>query len=168
MTGPPPYPGTPLRADSASLVARGRAGDDRAWAELVETYSRYVHAITTRVFRLSQHDAEDVFQEVFTRAYTNLDSIRDDGAIKPWLAQVTRRLAIDRLRASGREGPSVDEDLPLEPKGVEDEFAKLDEALTVRAALETLPEHCADILDRFFARDQDYRTIGTQLGIPPG
>src|SRR3954471_1320333 len=152
MTGPPPYPGTPLRAESASLVARCRAGDDRAWAELVETYSRYVHAITTRVFRLSQHDAEDVFQEVFTRAYTNLDSIRDDGAIKPWLAQVTRRLAIDRLRASGREGPAAD-DLPIEPDGVEDEFARLDEALSVRSAMDELPEHCGDILDRFFARD---------------
>src|SRR3954464_14231370 len=140
MTGPPPYPGTRLRAESASLVARCRAGDDRAWAELVETYSRYVHAITTRVFRLSQHDAEDVFQEAFTRAYTHLDSIRDDAAIKPWLAQVTRRLAIDRLRATGREAPA-DDDLPLEPEGVEDEFATLDEALSVRAALDTLPEH---------------------------
>ena len=51
---------------------------------------------------------------------------------------------------------------------MEDEFAKLDEALSVRAAMDTLPEHCGDILDRFFARDQDYRTIGAQLEIPPG
>jgi DNA-directed RNA polymerase specialized sigma24 family protein len=31
-----------------------------------------------------------------------------------------------------------------------------------------LPEHCAEILDRFFARDESYRTIGEALGLPPG
>ena len=51
----------------AELVAACRAGDAEAWNELVERFSRYVFAIT-QAFRLNPHDAEDVFQEVFTRA----------------------------------------------------------------------------------------------------
>src|SRR6266542_6410456 len=90
------------------LVARCRAGDEQAWAELVERFSRYVYAISVQAFRLSDADAEDVFQEVFARAYEHLDRLRDDSAVRPWLAQLTRRLCIDRLRATAREYPVVD------------------------------------------------------------
>ena len=51
----------------AQLVARCRAGDDDAWRELVERFSRYVYAIAVQAFRLPEADAEDVFQEVFAR-----------------------------------------------------------------------------------------------------
>jgi RNA polymerase sigma factor (sigma-70 family) len=44
----------------------------------------------------------------------------------------------------------------------------LDEALAVHEALKALPEHCGEILDRFFARDESYRTIGEALDLPPG
>ena len=56
----------------AELVRRMRAGDEAAWAAFVERYSRYVYAIAIRAYRLREHDAEDVFQEVFARAYSHL------------------------------------------------------------------------------------------------
>src|SRR3954449_4928693 len=87
----------------AQLVARCRAGDHTAWNELVERFSRYVYAICVQAFRLSSHDSEDVFQEVFARVYEHLGRLRNDEAIRPWIAQLTRRLCIDRLRAGGRE-----------------------------------------------------------------
>jgi RNA polymerase sigma factor (sigma-70 family) len=148
------------------LVARCRAGDGQAWAELVERFSRYVYAISVQGFRLPQHDAEDVFQEVFARAYQHLDRLRDDAALRPWLAQLTRRLCIDRLRAVAREVPAADEE--LEPAGVDETLSFLDEALMVHEALAQTPEHCREILDRFFARDESYHTIGGALDLPPG
>src|SRR3954469_2637970 len=93
----------------AQLVVRCRAGDEDAWRELVERFSRYVYAISVQAYRLSESDAEDVFQEVFARAYVNLPKLRDDGAIRPWLAQMTRRLCLDTIRASARE---ASEELP--------------------------------------------------------
>jgi RNA polymerase sigma factor (sigma-70 family) len=42
------------------------------------------------------------------------------------------------------------------------------EALAVHEALAELPEHCQEILDRFFARDESYQTIGAALDIPAG
>ena len=150
----------------SELVARCRAGDQQAWAELVDRFSRYVYAISVQAFRLSDADAEDVFQEVFARAYQHLDSLRDDAAVRPWLAQLTRRLCIDRLRASARERPTADEELEL--AGSEETLTLLEQALTVHEALAEVPEHCREILDRFFARDESYKTIGNALDLPSG
>ena len=150
----------------SELVARCRAGDQEAWAELVDRFSRYVYAISVQAFRLSDADAEDVFQEVFARAYQHLDGLRDDAAVRPWLAQLTRRLCIDRLRASARERPTADEELEL--AGSEETLTQLEEALTVHEALAEVPEHCREILDRFFARDESYKTIGEDLDLPSG
>lgn len=146
------------------LVARCRAGDAAAWNELVERFSRYVYAICMQGFRLSEPDAEDVFQDVFTRVYTHLDRLRDDEAFRPWLAQLTRRTCIDRLRASGRETP-VEE---LEPPEMDETLSMLDEAMAVHEAMASLTENCREILDRFFAQDESYRTIGEALDLPAG
>lgn len=150
----------------SQLVARCRSGDQQAWAELVERFSRYVYAISVQAFRLPEADAEDVFQEVFARAYQHLDRLRDDAAIRPWLGQLTRRLCIDRLRAASRERPTADEELEL--AGSEETLSMLEDALAVHEALAATPEHCREILDRFFARDESYRTIGEALDLPSG
>jgi RNA polymerase sigma-70 factor (ECF subfamily) len=151
-------------ASDAALVARCRAGETAAWNELVERFSRYVYAICTQAFRLSEHDAEDVFQDVFTRVYTHLDRLRDDESFRPWLAQLTRRTCLDRLRSGSRETPAEE----IEPPDVDESLAQLDDALTVHEALAGLADNCRDILDRFFARDESYRTIGDALGLPAG
>lgn len=148
----------------AQLVSRCRSGDDAAWAALVERFSRYVYAICSQGFRLPPHDAEDVFQDVFAKAYVQLGKLRDDNAVRPWLAQLTRRVCIDHLRSSHREVP-VEE---VEGPGLDDVLDTLDEALTVRQALAAIGDPCGDMLDRFFARDQSYRTIGDELGLPAG
>src|SRR4051794_6395732 len=153
-------------ASDAQLVARCRAGDEAAWNELVERFSRYVFAISTQAFRLPQADAEDVFQEVFARVYQHLDRLRSDDAVRPWIAQLTRRLCIDRLRAGARESPADGDE--IEAAEIDATLAGLDDALTVRAGLESIGEPCNEILDRFFSRDESYKTIGDALGIPAG
>jgi RNA polymerase sigma factor (sigma-70 family) len=148
-----------------ALVARCRAGDARAWEELIERFARYVYAITTRAYGLSEHDAEDVFQDVFVRVYAQLDSLRDDDAIRPWIAQTARRLAIDRLRAASRVEPH---DQVPELPSLDAELERIESALDVHRAMAMLPDNCQEILDRFFARDQSYSVIGRELGIAPG
>jgi DNA-directed RNA polymerase specialized sigma24 family protein len=64
--------GLALEPTDAELVAGCRHGDPRAWNALVERFSRYVFAIATQAFRLSEHDAEDVFQDVFAKTYERL------------------------------------------------------------------------------------------------
>jgi RNA polymerase sigma-70 factor (ECF subfamily) len=148
----------------AELVAACRDGSEEAWHDLVDRFARYVSAICIQGFRLAPSDAEDVFQDVFGKVYEQLDKLRDDDALRPWLAQLTRRTCIDKLRASSREVVSDD----FEPRGLGDLVGELDDALTVRAALELLSPECREILDRFFARDESYRTISEALSLPAG
>ena len=148
----------------AELVQRCRAGSSDAWSELVERYSRYVYAICVRGFRLSDEDAEDVFQDVFTRAFLRLETLRDGSALRPWLAQLTRRRCLDQASGGGRE-------LPYEESLAEEgsvDLEEVEEAFAVRQAVAGLSDACQDILDRFFAQDQSYRTISDELDIPSG
>jgi RNA polymerase sigma-70 factor (ECF subfamily) len=148
----------------SQLVQRCREGDPEAWNELVERFSRYVYAICVQGFRLREQDAEDVFQEVFTRVYSRLDTLRDDSAVRPWIAQLTRRLCLDTLAAGSRVQPS-DEIVASEQEQV---LEDIDEAFAVREALTALSEPCQEVLDRFFARDESYRTISAELQLPAG
>jgi RNA polymerase sigma-70 factor, ECF subfamily len=152
-------------ADDAELVGRCRGGDQGAWRLLVERHAPLVNGILRGGFRLEAHDAEDAFQEVFTRLYLRLDSVREAGAVRGWIAQVARNVAVDSLRRASHEvvtGAPVDEHAYAEP------LRAVDEAMTVRAAVERLPAHQAEILDRFFVRDESYQTIAAALDIPPG
>jgi RNA polymerase sigma-70 factor (ECF subfamily) len=150
----------------SELVARCRSGDQQAWADLVERFSRYVYAISVQAFRLPEADAEDVFQEVFARAYEHLDGLRDDAAVRPWLGQLPGRLCIPRPGSPGGARPAGEEELEL--GGSDETLVMLEEAMTVHEALAESPVHCREILDRFFARDESYRTIGEALELPAG
>lgn len=151
-------------AVQGDLVERCKSGDSGAWDELVNQYSNYVYAIAVRGFRLSEEDAEDVFQETFIRAFEKVGTLSDDSALQPWIAQIARRLSIDKLRSLKRELPSDEvEDAPASSV-----ITKLNRAMDVRSAMSTLPPDCQQVLDRFFARDESYHTIGDALEIPPG
>jgi RNA polymerase sigma factor (sigma-70 family) len=150
----------------ADLVARCRRGDQEAWSELVNRFSRYIYAITSRVYRLERHDAEDVFQEVFARTYEHLDELRDDGAVRPWIGTLARRLCVDRLRSASHQVELMEE--PGDPNETEEMMEKLDDALMVQEGLRALSGECAEILDRFFCQDESYKTIGEALDLPPG
>ncbi len=153
---------------NAELLSRCRAGEQAAWGELVERFSGYVYAIVGRGSRLDEHDCEDVFQEVFARLFEHLDAIRDDSSLRSWIGQTARRLAIDRLRRSGREAPSASEEGLPQVAQLDPQLERLDEALDLRAEVETLPEHGREVVVRFFIRDESYRTIAHEMDIPTG
>jgi RNA polymerase sigma factor (sigma-70 family) len=151
----------------ARLVARCRTGDEEAWRLLVERFSRYVYAIAVQGFRLPEADAEDVFQEVFARVFERLETLREDESVRPWIGQLTRRLCIDRLRSHVREDATAEAD-DLPETASQEVLERLEQAFDVHEALAALSGDCQEILDRFFARDESYRTIGEALELPAG
>ena len=71
---------------------------------------------------------------------------------------------LDLLRSSGRVVPTED----IEEQAADDVISRLEDAMMVRDGLSRLGPECQEILDRFFARDESYRTIGDALDIPAG
>lgn len=70
-------------------------------ASLMETYEtrlgRYLQSLTG-----SREMAQDLVQETFLRAYLHLSSLRDDGAVKPWLYRIATNLAMTALKRRNR------------------------------------------------------------------
>ena len=83
-----------------ALLARWRAGDERAATALVERHAasvgRYVGALGAR------DEADEVVQDTFVRAFQALDSFRGESSLRTWLLTIARRLVLDRRRAWGR------------------------------------------------------------------
>jgi RNA polymerase sigma-70 factor (ECF subfamily) len=162
-----PYePSLPAAVDQpAGTLARCQAGDQAAWAEMVDRYSGYVYAIAVRGYGLDHASAEDVFQEVFARTFEHIDQLRDDEAVRPWVGQLARRLCIDRLRATARVEPHED---PPDVGAEDPVLERIEEAMTVYESLALLPEDQRTVLARFFLNDESYETIGDALELPPG
>jgi RNA polymerase sigma-70 factor (ECF subfamily) len=159
---------TPLATlNDRELVRACREGSEQAWAQLVDRFSRYVYAISIQAYGLTEHDAEEVFQEVYARTYEHLATLRDDGAIRAWIGQLTRRLAIDRLRVARRER-LVDDFFEQVEVRASAELERIELALSIQAAMGGLSDECQEILDRFFARQQSYTEIAEALDIPMG
>ena len=154
-------------SSDAQLVSRCREGDEAAWNELVERFSRYVYAIAVQAFRLGPHDAEDVFQDVFARVYEHLAppaQRRGDPPVdRPAHAAPVHRPAAGR-RARGQSSTRRTSSSRTPTR----RSSRLDEAMTVRAGLDAVGEMCQEILDRFFCRDESYRAIGEALDLPAG
>ncbi|MCW3039156.1 MAG: sigma-70 family polymerase sigma factor [Solirubrobacterales bacterium] len=82
------------------LVARVRAGDDAAFAALVQRHEAALVAYARQVLGGAHHDAEECVQDAFVRALGFLRARTDrEIALKPWLYTVVRNACVDRLRS---------------------------------------------------------------------
>jgi len=97
--------GTGLRGLSAEeLARRSQQGCDVSFAELVERYGvRLLRFLRHRTNNL--HDAEDLVQDTFVRAYANIARYRSTYKFSTWLFTIARNLACSRLRRQHRGKP---------------------------------------------------------------
>ena len=85
----------------AELALRARRGDGLAFELIMRRHNR-------RLFRLARslvgrdHEAEDVLQEAYVRAYARLADLADGAALGAWLARIVANEALGRLRATTR------------------------------------------------------------------
>src|SRR4029434_3884491 len=84
-----------------ALVTRAAGGDQQAWDELIERYAPLVWAICPR-YRLSNHDIEDVGQNVWLLLVEQLGKLREPAALPGWLAATTARRCLRRVATGPR------------------------------------------------------------------
>ena len=75
--------------EDSALIAQILDGDRKAFAVLVQRYSRYVYAQIARSVRLVD-DVEDLVQIVFIKVYENLHQLRKPDRFRPWLHSIVR------------------------------------------------------------------------------
>ena len=95
----------------AAAVALARDGDSEAFHALVDRHSRAVYRIAYRMTG-SAHDAEDVVQETFLRAYRQLGRFESRANFGTWLHRIAVNCSIDLIRSRPhREASHEDSDL---------------------------------------------------------
>jgi RNA polymerase sigma-70 factor (ECF subfamily) len=109
-----------MEAVDAAEVDRARAGDEDAFRALVERHGRSVFRLAFRMTG-NEHDAEDVVQEAFLKAFKRLDQFESRAQFGSWLYRIAANCALDLLRARARrdeaplEAPSRDDAPAWEP-----------------------------------------------------
>ncbi len=96
-----------MREESPQLVERLRAGEPAAFREMVECYQRDVYALAYDLCG-NHHDAEDLSQEVFIKAFRAIGSFRADARLGSWLYRITMNAHIDNKRRKPVQLVSID------------------------------------------------------------
>ena len=93
------------------LLARAKKGEIAAFESLMTAYENRIYSLALRSTG-SEQDAADITQEVFLRAWKNLDSFRGDSSLSTWLYRVTPNLCVDFARKKAAEGmpTSIDDE----------------------------------------------------------
>ena len=97
------------RETDQQLVERVQAGDNRAFDLLVLKYQHKIISLVGRYVH-DHHEALDVTQEAFIKAYRALGNFRGDSAFYTWLYRIAINTAKNYLMARSRRPPSTDVD----------------------------------------------------------
>jgi RNA polymerase sigma-70 factor, ECF subfamily len=113
--------------------------------------------------------AEDLVQETMLRAWRNLDTLHDDPrTVRPWLLTVSRRLAIDSLRARAIRPVEVEDESLAWIAGVAEPFEQVLDREVLREALHDLSAvHRATLVQVYFL-NRSVRQAAQVLGVPEG
>ena len=139
MSQPTTEPG-----DERALIARARAGDENAFAQLVSEHSARVYGALRR-FGLDSQEADEVAQEVFLRAWRGLPRFEERSQFSTWLYRIAFNEAQRRL---ARRPPAT----ALGRPGDEDEIAALPDAIGAGPQARTLDREFEQMLERALAR----------------
>ena len=83
--------------DESALVARAKAGDAAAFTQLVEKYERKIYRLAKHITQ-NDEDAEDVLQEAFLKAYSNLGNFQEQSKFYTWIVRIAVNEALMKLR----------------------------------------------------------------------
>lgn len=141
-----------------------------SYALIVERYedklTRYI-----RKFIYDATDAEDVLQDVFIKAYQNLNSFNFDFKFNSWIYRITHNECVNYLKKNKKEGISfVDLDLvmpTLFAKESSDSLTLLKEnQKDIEEALKKIDIKYREVLILNFFEDMSYEEISDILRIP--
>ena len=145
------------------LVVRAQAGDEVAFAELVERFSPRLRYFLRKL--IGGDGAEDALQDVWLDVFRQLSRRNDPQALVAWLYRIARDRAYGRLRKSRRAEP-------LDETGVvdsaSDEEFSAEDAARIHAALDQLPPEQREVLVLRFVEEMTYEQIASVVGCQLG
>ncbi len=162
----------------AELVAAALAGDERAWAAIVDRYRRLVWK-SVNMMTSDQHDREEAYARTWYRLSESLRTIREPDRLAGWLRITAKREAIAVGRASSAFTPVGDDGVldRLDEEATrslrwspEQEALTKEQAEAIRRAFHKLDEPCRELLMLLIVQDPplSYAEVERHLSRPHG
>lgn len=153
-------------------------GDQDAFGEIVEIYKNSVYQLCYRMIG-NQHEAEDLAQEAFLRAYVNIKSFNQELKFSTWLFRIATNLCIDRIRkkkpdyyldaeVSGTEGLTMYSQIPSSTPLPESQLESLELHETVQKEILKLPEKYRTVIVLKYIEELSLNEISEILDLPLG
>ncbi|MEM9985679.1 MAG: RNA polymerase sigma factor, partial [Bacteroidota bacterium] len=147
------------------LIERCKVGDASAQQVLYRNYTKAMQRIAFRITG-DWMDAEDVIQEAFVRAFSNLHTFKAEATFGAWLKRIVINTAINHLKRRKGDWVSLNTetyDVPAEEKP--EKFVSdwsLDE---IHAAIADLPQGYREVFKLYHFEGYDHKEIGHILNI---
>ena len=163
------------RAD-AQLVQRMAAGDQNAFAELYDRFSRPLYSTALRVVS-DAAEAQDIVHDVFLTLWQKAAAFETErGTAFAWAVTLVRNRAIDRVRTRRRRAELLADSAPSdlgyhegsEGPSADDSATLGDQAVAVRAAVAALPVEQKHVLELAFFGGLTQQEIAARLAEPLG
>lgn len=157
--------------EDIALVRRTLTGDQQAFAALVEKYKDSVFNVAYRMLG-NPSEAEDVAQEAFVRAYTQLHTYKDTHRFSTWLLSIASHLSIDQLRrrrflALPLENVPFLEWIADVGVGPEESALAVEASDEMQRVLSVLPAKYRAVLILRYWHDLSYEEIAEALHLTP-
>ncbi|WP_372743087.1 RNA polymerase sigma factor RpoE [Neptunomonas sp.] len=160
------------------LVERVQAGDKRAFDLLVGKYQHKIIGLVGR-YVYDHHEAMDIAQEAFIKAYRALPRFRGDSAFYTWLYRIAINTAKNHLVSRSRRAPDVDVDVAdaeyfdggdelRELENPENSLFRDELELVVKKALDQLPQDLRSALTLREFDGMSYEDIALVMDCPVG
>jgi len=150
-----------LSPDS-DLVRAARAGDRVAYGELYLRYAPMVHGVL--LARVAPDHVDDLLQEVFLKAMTQITHLREDDHFGGWIAAIARNRAADHYRQTREMQSTADLTTSLATRGTPGSQA---EARIVLATIQSLPDAYRETLSLRLVEGMTGPEIANRTGLTP-
>lgn len=153
-------------------------GDQNAFAEIVELYKDKVYQLCYRMLG-NAHEAEDMAQEAFIRAYVNISRFNTDLKFSTWLYRIATNLCIDRIRkkkpdyyldaeVAGTEGLTLYSQIPASQLAPDEEVSKIELQEIIQNEILKLPEKYRAVIVLKYIEELPLLEISKILDLPIG
>lgn len=150
--------------DDAILVAQAAAGNSSAFCELVERYRDAVCAIAYSYLG-NFDDVQDIAQEAFVQAYTQLGSLREPAKFGPWLRRIINNLCAEAIRRDRNTSSLDDLEENAMPVSLDDP-QRAASRIIVRDALAKLSEEKRVTTTLFYINGYSHAEVASFLEVP--
>ena len=153
-------------------------GDRNAFGEIVELYKDKVFQLSFRMLG-NRHEAEDIAQEAFIRAFVNIQSFNMNLKFSTWLYRIATNLCIDRIRkkkpdyyldaeVAGAEGLTMYSQIPSKLRLPEEDVESLELHDTIQNEIMKLPEKYRSVIILKYIEELSLKEISEILDMPLG